>query len=164
MSTMQKHIMMALKKVAILAGIVSASQFSLNYPVFAQQACVVTDAGQKVCGRLVSDDSKSQLNVSIVGKWQSNWGPVFFKADLTGSWYQGSASKVGQIKDWTYDPKTRSLVFHYYQPWNQMSGTGTLTLLEDSKRLAGSWTQQSEFGAPGSGGSGGWTMTRDPSQ
>jgi hypothetical protein len=160
---MQKHIMKALKKFTVLAAIVSASQFLLNYPVFAQQACVVTSAGQKVCGTLIPDDSKSQASVAIVGKWQSDWGSVFFKPDLTGYWYQGSATKVGQIKKWTYDPKTRKLVFHYYQSWNQMNGTATLTLLEDGKRLAGSWTQQSEFGAPGSGGSGSWTLTRDPS-
>jgi hypothetical protein len=156
--------MKTLKKVTVLAAIASVSQFSLNYPVFAQQACVVTSAGQKVCGTLIPDDSKSQAGVAIVGKWQSDWGPVFFKPDLTGYWYQGSAAKVGQIKGWTYDSKTRKLIFRYYQSRNQMNGTATLTLSEDGKRLAGGWTQQSEFGAPGSGGSGGWTMTRDPSQ
>jgi len=36
MSFMQKHIIKALTKVAVLAGIISVSQFSLNYPVFAQ--------------------------------------------------------------------------------------------------------------------------------
>lgn len=45
-----------------------------------------------------------------------------------------------------------------------MNGTATLTLLEDGNRLVGTWTQQGEFGAPGSGGSGGWTMTRNSSQ
>lgn len=64
--------MKALKKLAVLVGITSLSQFSLNYPVFAQQACVMTDAGQKVCGRLLSDDSKSQSNALCSGDCTSS--------------------------------------------------------------------------------------------
>jgi len=120
----------------------------------------MTSAGQKVCGTLIPDDSKPRANAAIVGKWQSDYGLVIFKPDLTDYWYQGGS--VGQIKDWTYDPKTTKLMFHYYQPWNNMYGTAKMTLLEDSRRLTGTWTQQSESGAPG--GSGGWTMTRDSSQ
>jgi len=161
---MQEHIMKALKKTIVLAGIVSAGQFLLNCPVLAERACVMTSAGQKVCGTLMpgdsTGDSKSQASVAIVGKWQSNYGPVIFKPDLTGYWYQGGS--VGQIKDWTYDPKTTKLVFHYYQPWNNLSGTAKMTLLEDAKRLDGTWSQQTESGAPA--GAGGWTMTRDSSQ
>jgi hypothetical protein len=103
-----------------------------------------------------------QSNVSLAGKWQSDWGSVEFNSDLTGHWNQGSG--IGQIKDGTYDPKTRKLVFHYYQPWNDMNGTATLTLSEDGNRLLGTWTQQRASNPPGSGGSGGWTMTRDLSQ
>ncbi|MEH2465477.1 hypothetical protein [Nostoc sp.] len=103
-----------------------------------------------------------QSNVSLAGKWQSDWGSVQFNSNLTGHWNQGSG--IGQIKDGTYDPKTRKLVFHYYQPWNDMNGTATLTLSEDGNRLLGTWTQQRASNPPGSGGSGGWTMTRDPSQ
>lgn len=69
---MHKHIMKTLKKVTVLAAIALVSQSSLNYPVFAQQACVVTSAGQKVCRTLIPDDSKSQAGVAIVGKWQSD--------------------------------------------------------------------------------------------
>ncbi|MHC5823621.1 MAG: hypothetical protein ACYT04_49270, partial [Nostoc sp.] len=99
-----------------------------------------------------------QSNVSLAGKWQSDWGPVVFNPDLTGYWNQGSG--VGQIKDGTYDPKTRKLIFHYYQPWNDMNGTATFTLAEDGNQLSGSWSQQRVSNPPGSGGSGGWTMTR----
>jgi len=102
-----------------------------------------------------------QSNVSLAGKWQSDWGPVVFNADLTGYWNQGSG--VGQIKDGTYNPETHKLIFHYYQSWNDMNGTATLTLSKDGNRLSGSWTQQRGSNPPGSGGSGGWTMTRDRS-
>lgn len=103
-----------------------------------------------------------QSNVSLPGKWQSDWGLVEFNSDLTGHWNQGSG--IGQITDGNYDPKTRRLVFHYYQPWNKMNGTATLALSEDGNRLSGTWTQQRDSNPVGSGGSGGWTMTRDPSQ
>ena len=93
--------------------------------------------------------------------WQSDWGLVVFNSDLTGYWNQGSG--VGQIKDGTYNPKTRKLIFHYYQPWNDMNGTATLTLSKDGNHLSGNWTQQRGSNLPGSGGSGGWTMTRDRS-
>lgn len=107
-----------------------------------------------------SSQSSSQSNVSLAGTWQSDWGLVVFNSDLTGHWNQGSG--VGQINDGTYDPKTRTFVFHYYQPWNDMNGIATLTLSEDGNRLSGTWTQQSGSNPPGSGGSGGWTMTRNP--
>lgn len=99
-----------------------------------------------------------QSNVSLAGKWQSDWGPVVFNPDLTGYWNLGSG--VGQIKDGTYNPKTRKLIFHYYQPWNDMNGTATFTLSEDGNQLSESWLQQRVSNPPGSGGSGGWTMTR----
>ncbi|MHC5598349.1 MAG: hypothetical protein ACYTXC_20825 [Nostoc sp.] len=103
----------------------------------------------------------SQSDASLAGMWQSNWGQVVFNSDLTGHWNQGVG--IGQIKDGVYDPKTHKLVFHYYQPWNDMNGTATLTLSDNGNRLSGTWTQQRGSNPPGSGGSGGWTMTRDPS-
>ena len=106
--------------------------------------------------------ANSQSNVSLAGKWRSDWGPVEFNSDLTGSWNQGVG--IGQIRDGTYDSKARKLVFHYYQPWNEMNGTATMTLSEDGSRLSGTWIQQRGSSPLGSGGSGGWTMMRDPSQ
>ncbi|NJM45128.1 MAG: hypothetical protein HC860_02380 [Alkalinema sp. RU_4_3] len=98
--------------------------------------------------------------VSLEGKWQSEWGVVEFNANLTGRWNQGGG--IGQITSGSYDSKTRKLVFQYYQPWNNMTGTGTFTLSEDGNRLSGTWSQQPRgSNRPGSGGSGGWTMTRE---
>jgi hypothetical protein len=102
----------------------------------------------------------SPSTVSLVGKWKSNWGLVEFNSNLTGRWNQGSG-KIGQITSGSYDPKTRKLVFQYYQSWNDMNGTATLTLSEDGNRFSGTWTQQRGSNRPGSGGSGGWTMVRD---
>ncbi|MHC5763881.1 hypothetical protein, partial [Nostoc sp.] len=109
-------------------------------------------------GNTKGQAAASQSNDSIAGKWSSDWGPVEFNSNLTGQWNQGAG--IGQIKDGTYDPKTRKLVFHYYQPWNDMNGTATLTLSEDGGQLSGGWTQQRGSNPPGSGGSGGWTMKR----
>jgi hypothetical protein len=105
-----------------------------------------------------------KANVSLAGEWQSDWGLVNFNSNLTGSWNQGGG-QIGQIKDGSYDPKKCELVFHYYQSWNDMDGTTTLTLSEDGNRLAGSWIQQRRGSDRiGSGGSGGWIMTRKSSQ
>lgn len=109
-------------------------------------------------GNTKKQAAASQSNDSIAGKWSSDWGPVEFNSNLTGQWNQGVG--IGQIKDGTYDPKTRKLVFHYYQPWNDMDGTVTLTLSEDGGQLSGVWTQQRGSNPIGSGGSGGWTMKR----
>lgn len=109
-------------------------------------------------GNTKGQAAASQSNDSIAGKWSSDWGPVEFNSNLTGQWNQGVG--IGQIKDGTYDPKTRKLVFHYYQPWNDMDGTVTLTLSEDGGQLSGVWTQQRGSSPIGSGGSGGWTMKR----
>lgn len=109
-------------------------------------------------GNTKGQAAASQSNDSIAGKWSSDWGPVEFNSNLTGQWNQGVG--IGQIKDGTYDPKTRKLVFHYYQPWNDMDGTVTLTLSEDGGQLSGVWTQQRGSSPIGSGGSGGWTMQR----
>jgi hypothetical protein len=101
----------------------------------------------------------NQSPVSLEGKWQSEWGVVEFNSNLTGRWNQGGG--IGQITSGSYDPRTRKLVFQYYQPWNNMTGTGTFTLSEDDNRLSGTWSQQPRgSNRPGSGGSGGWTMTR----
>ena len=104
----------------------------------------------------------SQSNVSLVGTWQSDWGPVVFNSNLTGYWNQGGGT--GQIQSGTYDPQSRRLVFRYYQPWNDMNGTTTLTLSQDGNQLSGTWTQQRGSNPVGSGGSGTWTMRRPPSQ
>ena len=99
--------------------------------------------------------SETQGPVSLVGEWSSNWGPLEIKPDYTGSWRQGG--QIGKIKDSTYDPNTRKFVFHYYQPWNRMNGTATMTLSEDENTLSGEYIQNGGFAPSGS-----WTMTRDP--
>jgi hypothetical protein len=66
---MQKHIIKALKGVAVFTGITSISLFPLKYPVLAQQACVRTDAGQKVCGQLLPGGS----SVSLEGNYSLTW-------------------------------------------------------------------------------------------
>lgn len=101
--------------------------------------------------------------VSLAGTWQSDWGPVTFNSNLTGSWNQGEG-KIGQIQRGTYDPQTRRLVFHYYQSWNDMNGTATLTLSQDRNQLSGTWSQQRGANSPGSGGAGTWIMRRSSSQ
>lgn len=113
--------------------------------------------------KIFTDKSQGSKPISLAGTWQSDWGPVVFNSDLTGSWNQGSG-KFGQIQDGAYDPQTRRLVFHYYQSWNNMNGTATLMLSGAGNQLSGTWTQQRGSNPPGSGGSGGWTMTRNPSQ
>jgi hypothetical protein len=111
--------------------------------------------------------NKINRNVSIAGNWQSDWGPVVFNEDLTGSWNQRKSAigqlvggGVGQILEGNYNPKTRRLIFVYYQPWNQMNGTVTMTLSADGNRLTGTWTQHRGSNLPGLFDSGTWTMIR----
>jgi hypothetical protein len=97
---------------------------------------------------------QGDLGLSIMGTWNSDWGPVTFEgsdAGVTGFWIQGAPNK-GLIKGGSFDPQTRKLVFQYYQPWNDQNGKAELTLSKDGTTLSGTWTQQN--------GSGRWTMTR----
>lgn len=65
----QEHIIKALKRIAVFAGITSIGLFSLNYPVLAQRACVRTDSGQKVCGQLLPGNS----SVPLEGNYSLTW-------------------------------------------------------------------------------------------
>lgn len=105
MSIMQKYIMKALKKVAVFGVITSISQFSLNYPVFAQQACVMTDAGQKVCGRLLPGNS----SVSLEGKYSLTWAAQPGTYCMAGSIPQLTISSDGFMQG--FDSVDRSVTF-----------------------------------------------------
>jgi uncharacterized protein (DUF39 family) len=85
-STMQEHIIKALKGVAVFTGITSIGLFSLNYPVLAQRACVKTDAGQKVCGQLLPGNSSFSLDGKYSLAWAGQPGTQCYAgsiADLT---------------------------------------------------------------------------------
>jgi hypothetical protein len=135
---------------------------------------IISDDGNRVSGEGICRGDRGsatanvtfawvrQVAVSLAGTWQSDWGPVVFNSNLTGYWKQGGGT--GQIQSGTYDPQSRRLVFRYYQPWNDMNGTATLTLSQDGNQLSGTWTQQRGANSPGSGGSGTWTMRRRRSQ
>jgi hypothetical protein len=130
----------------VRAGEVSIfSDASLSIAQGQQIASTAVHSGQKI--------AQGVTNSQIVGKWQSDWGPVFFNSDLTGYWNQSSGT--GKILGGSYNSQTRQLVFRYYQPWNNKNGTGTMTLSADGRMLSGNWTQ-----GTGLFDSGSWTMTR----
>jgi hypothetical protein len=112
------------------------------------------DEDKPATGNEEDKDDKDD-STSVIGSWKSFWGPVTLsgsRTNITGYWQQ-AADKRGVITKGSYDPGTRTLVFHYYQDWNKAHGTVTMTLSDDGKKLSGSYHQD--------GGSGGWTMTRD---
>lgn len=97
---------------------------------------------------------------SIAGAWNSAWGRVTIVAGsaderglipVSGYWDQ-SASQRGVIEKGQYDPKTRELVFTYFQHWNNENGVARLQLSGDSSQLNGSWQQGNRRGA--------WNMSR----
>lgn len=102
----------------------------------------------------------SAAAAKVFGSWSSNWGPLTFQpkdgggsgdvARITGKWQQ-SSSKTGVIEDGTFDARTGSLQFTYYQSWNSTRGTASFTL--EGERLKGRYTQ------PGLSGS--WTLSRN---
>lgn len=147
-----------------VAGRVVLQQFSneqLEYKwLFQDGRQGATGSVRKVGNNTETADSNTFA--SIKGTWQSDWGEVVFNSDLTGRWNQGGG-RIGRIKDGKYDPRTRKLIFHYYQSWNDMYGTAIMKLSEDGNQLLGTWKQQRLSSSLGSGGSGSWTMTRNPS-
>jgi hypothetical protein len=78
-----------LQQVGILIKIILVSIFAPSHPILAQHACVITDTGTKVCGRLVIDnngraasepksfqiepyDSKSIRFSLLLGEWSKS--------------------------------------------------------------------------------------------
>ena len=112
-----------------------------------------------------SDLQTEKKHYGVDGEWQSNWGKVTIehpsiKGDesvkISGYWYQAEKKQRGVIRSGTYDPKTRSLKFNYWQSWNLSPGKATFKLSEDGTRLEGNWKH---FGLAG----GEWTMWREAS-
>ena len=101
----------------------------------------------------------AQTTTSFAGSWSSDWGPVTLDDNLKGSWDQGV--NIGKFTSGSYDPVNNQIVFQYYQPWNKMYGTTTMTVSDDGNTLSGGWAQQQLGQASGSGGSGEWTMHRE---
>jgi len=96
---------------------------------------------------------------NLSGTWQTNYGPLTFLQSglsLSGSWDQGH-EKPGIIKSGSLNPATRTVTFTYFQPWDQASGTATLTLSPDGNQLTGDW---SETYPTGGSRSGTWAMSR----
>jgi GH24 family phage-related lysozyme (muramidase) len=99
-------------------------------------------------------DNKDPAEQSVVGVWESDWGPVALIGTdeaFTGFWIQGT-DKRGIITKGFFDPGSRTLKFAYYQDWNKQLGEAELTLSKDGKILSGSYKQTSNSGR--------WTMTR----
>jgi hypothetical protein len=101
---------------------------------------------------------KTAVLAPLAGEWSSNWGQVTFRETslgtgvnrVSGFWMQGGSK--GLIKEGTFDPQTRKLVFTFYQDWNDQNGRAELTMSEDGKTLSGTYVQDN--------GPGSWTMWR----
>lgn len=78
---------------------------------------------------------------SVITRWDSNWGPVYFKgtdASFTGHWEQGAGK--GEIKRGSFNATTGRLEFDYHQKWNNRDGKATFKLT-DVNTLTGEWSQ-----------------------
>lgn len=94
---------------------------------------------------------------SLVGFWNSNYGRVYFRKN--GSVYSGyfqSEKGRGVIKNGSFNNKSKTLTFEYYQPWNKANGSAELKLVSASK-LVGTWHQVTGSGKKQSGP---WDMSR----
>lgn len=96
----------------------------------------------------------------VSGAWTSDWGTVYLEkggrnADgtqsVSGYWDQG-AGKRGQITKGHYMPNEGKLIFKYYQPWNQTSGSAKFAMNGTGTSLNGTYTQPNM--------SGNWNMSR----
>ncbi len=89
------------------------------------------------------------------GDWISDWGPVSIRqsadGNVTGSWTEGK-DKVGKIVKGTYDKAKRVCVFDFLETWTKKTGTATLKLSKDGKKLSGSWVRGKDKGT--------WEMKR----
>ncbi len=106
--------------------------------------------------------SRSEDGKSIIGNWNSQWGPVQFSevgrsSDgllqlIKGSWQQSGKGR-GVIESGTFEPHSGVLEFTYFQPWNDIRGIARLRMSGDGRSLSGTFTQPPAY-------TGAWEMSR----
>ncbi len=82
----------------------------------------------------------------LSGAWDSTYGTVtLHQGDkdnngfipVSGYWTDANMAKRGEIQVGKFDPKTRTLTFSFYQPWNKCHGKAILKLSADGHTFDG---------------------------
>ncbi len=120
--------------------------------------------------RVAVDNITACASVFISGAWNSSWSqdiadqaPASFQYDpnaktLSGCWaeHAGEGRITGVIKNAKFSMSKKTLSFSYEDLYRGVSGEAAMTLATNAQSLTllGTWSH--------AGGSGAWTMTRDP--
>jgi hypothetical protein len=99
--------------------------------------------------------SEQSFPNEVNGEWVSEWGPVKFSTDksgtVSGSWEEGK-NKIGKISAGKFDSATGALAYDFIETWTGLKGKATMKLSASHKQLAGTWVRGKDKGT--------WTMHR----
>lgn len=124
---------------AAFSFVICCSALSISAPIWAKDS----PAPAKIQAQKTVDFTQP------AGDWKSDWGPVSIQqssdGNVTGSWIEGK-DKVGKIVKGKFDKTKRVCVFDFEETWTKKTGTATLSLSADGKKLAGTWVRGKDRG------------------